>query len=205
MTTSTADPILASNGDHKALSKKLRPELADVWIDRDLSWIAFNERILAEASDPRTPLLERAKFLAIFTSNLDEFFMKRVSALRAGETTEQFARFARLRQRLLSLLQKQADCYRHAIVPGLARHGIRLCSWDNLTDAQREEASTFFDEDISPALTPLVINPERPFPFLEPLHLVGVPAVRPGTRRADDSADEGPCQPETVDSAKGGH
>jgi polyphosphate kinase len=168
MTTSTANPV-ASNGEHKALSRKLRPELADVWIDRDLSWIAFNERVLAEAADPRTPLLERAKFLAIFTSNLDEFFMKRVSARRAGETAEQFAQFVRLRQRLLSLLQKQADCYRHAIVPGLARHGIRLCSWDDLTDAQRDEASDLFDEEISPALTPLVINPERPFPFLSNL------------------------------------
>src|SRR5579863_764273 len=169
MTFSSLTPVSTPNGDHKALNKRLKPELEDVWINRDLSWLAFNERVLAEAADPRTPLLERTKFLAIFTSNLDEFFMKRVSALRAGETTEQFARFARLRQRLLSLLQKQADCYRHAIVPGLARHGIRLRSWDDLTDAQRAEASGLFDEDISPALTQLVINPERPFPFLSNL------------------------------------
>lgn len=147
----------------------MKPELADVWIDRDLSWVALNERVLAEPADPRTPLLERAKFLAICTSNLDEFFMKRVSALRSGETTEQFAQFARLRQRLLSLLQKQADCYRLAIVPGLAQHGISLCGCDDLTDAQREEASGYFDEDISAALTPLTINPDRPFPFLSNL------------------------------------
>jgi len=169
MATSTAKSALVFNGDHKALSKRFKPELTDVWIDRDLSWIAFNERVLAEAADSRTPLLERAKFLAIFTANLDEFFMKRVSALRDGETTEQFAQFVQLRQRLLSLLQKQADCYRLAIVPGLARHGVFLRGWDDLTTAQREEASSHFDEDISAALTPLIIHPDRPFPFLSNL------------------------------------
>src|SRR5579863_8540902 len=169
MTFSSLTPVSTPNGDHKALNKRLKPELEDVWINRDLSWLAFNERVLAEAADPRTPLLERTKFLAIFTSNLDEFFMKRVSALRAGETREQFAQFVRLRQRILSLLQKQADCYRQSITPGLAQHGIALCTWNDLTAAQQEEAAAHFDADISPALTPLVVHPERPFPFLSNL------------------------------------
>src|SRR5215472_145293 len=131
---------LASIGDHGALNTRLSDGLSDVWIDRDLSWLDFNQRVLAEAIDERTPLLERAKFLAIFTSNLDEFFMKRVAVLRGGKTEEQFARFVQLRQRLLPMLQRQAECYRHAIVPMLSRHGIFLRGWDELTDAQHEEA-----------------------------------------------------------------
>lgn len=82
MATSVVSPVLASIGDNGVLNERLTPELSEVWIDRDLSWLAFNERVLAEAIDERTPLLERAKFLAIFNSNLDEFFMKRVSILR---------------------------------------------------------------------------------------------------------------------------
>ncbi|MGD1074185.1 MAG: hypothetical protein ABSB15_29110, partial [Bryobacteraceae bacterium] len=71
-------PALASIGDHGVLNSSLPEPLSGVWLDRDLSWLDFNERVLAEALDERTPLLERAKFLAIFTSNLDEFFMKRM-------------------------------------------------------------------------------------------------------------------------------
>jgi polyphosphate kinase len=169
MATTVVSPVLASIGDHGVLNERLTPELSEVWIDRDLSWLDFNERVLAEAIDERTPLLERAKFLAIFTSNLDEFFMKRVAVLRGVRTEEQFARFVQLRQKLLPMLQKQADCYRHAIIPGLAHRGIFLRGWDELTDAQREEAGAYFDDGVSPALTPLVINPEHPFPFLSNL------------------------------------
>jgi polyphosphate kinase len=169
MATSTVAPVLASIGDHGVLNERLTPELSEIWIDRDLSWLDFNERVLSEAIDERTPLLERAKFLAIFTSNLDEFFMKRVSVLRGAKTEEQFARFVQLRQKLLPMLQKQAECYRNAIVPGLAKHGIFLRGWDDLTNEQREEAAEYFENHVSPALTPLVINPEHPFPFLSNL------------------------------------
>ena len=79
-----ATTVLASIGDHGVLNAALSPALPGIWIDRDLSWLDFNERVLAEALDERTPLLERAKFLAIFTSNLDEFFMKREAVLRHG-------------------------------------------------------------------------------------------------------------------------
>ena len=169
MATSTVNPVLASIGERRVLHKRVTPELSEIWIDRDFSWLAFNERVLAEAIDQRTPLLERVKFLAIVTSNLDEFFMKRVGVLRAGQTATQFGHFVQLRQKLLSMLQRQADCYRHALIPDLAQHGILLRKWNDLTAAQKEEASVLFDEDISPALTPLVINPERPFPFLSNL------------------------------------
>src|ERR1700679_2415462 len=92
-----ATSVLASIGDHGVLNSPLSVELSEVWIDRDLSWLDFNERVLAEALDERTPLLERAKFLAIFTSNLDEFFMKRFAVLRHGKTAEGQALLLRIR------------------------------------------------------------------------------------------------------------
>lgn len=168
-TVSPSTSALASIGDQGVLNERLPPELSEVWIDRDMSWLDFNDRVLAEALDQRTPLLERAKLLAIFTSNLDEFFMKRVAVLRESDTEERSSRFLQLRQKLLPMLQKQSDCFRHAIIPGLAQHGIFLRRWDDLTDAQRAEATAHFEKDISPALTPLVINPEHPFPFLSNL------------------------------------
>ncbi|HTW45210.1 MAG TPA: polyphosphate kinase 1 [Acidobacteriaceae bacterium] len=161
--------VLASIGDHGVLNSQLSPELSEVWIDRDLSWLDFNERVLAEALDERTPLLERAKFLAIFTSNLDEFFMKRVAVLREGQTEAQCALFRELREKLLPMLRRQAQCYRQVLIPELAARGIHLRRWDELTDAQRNEASVYFDQHVSAALTPLVIDPEHPFPFLSNL------------------------------------
>ena len=117
-------PALASIGDHGALNTRLPKKLSDIWIDRDLSWLDFNQRVLAEALDERTPLLERAKFLAIFTSNLDEFVMKRVSVLRQGSGEPQRALLRQVREKLLPMLCAQADCYRKTVVPGLAKHGV---------------------------------------------------------------------------------
>src|SRR6476619_1345186 len=93
--------------------------LADLWLDRDLSWLEFNRRVLAEAHDERVPLLERLKFLAIFTSNLDEFFMKRVGAMRTRAyasgnlaTIEEFnAHILRLREALYPMLLQRAECF----------------------------------------------------------------------------------------------
>jgi len=162
-------PALASIGDHGALNTRLSEGLSDIWIDRDLSWLDFNQRVLAEALDERTPLLERAKFLAIFTSNLDEFFMKRVSVLRQGTAEPQRALLQQVREKLLPMLSQQADCYRKTVVPGLAKHGVLLRRWYELTARQQEEAGDYFDSHISAALTPLVIDPEHPFPFLSNL------------------------------------
>ncbi len=164
-----ASIVLASIGDHGALNASLPSGLQAVWIDRDLSWLDFNERVLAEALDERTPLLERAKFLAIFTSNLDEFFMKREAVLRHGATDAQRALLQQVRDKLLISLQRQAECYRQTIIPGLAKHGVFLRSWNELTPRQQEEGSKFFKSELSPALTPLVIDPVHPFPFLSNL------------------------------------
>jgi polyphosphate kinase len=134
-----------------------------------MGWLDFNDRVLAEAFDQRTPLLERAKFLAIYTSNLDEFFMKRVSALRSGTAPGAAKLFGEVHNRVVRSLQEQADCYRHQIIPKLAAHGIHLKKWDDLTPAQRNEAERYFDSQISAALTPLVFDPAHPFPFLSNL------------------------------------
>jgi len=92
--------VWASIGDRGAFNTELSTSLSEVWLDRDLSWLDFNERVLAEALDKRTPLLERAKFLAIFTSNLDEFFMKRVAVLRQERTAIGLVRLRELRDKL---------------------------------------------------------------------------------------------------------
>src|SRR5580693_4987837 len=132
-----AAPAMVSIGDDGVLNREVSQTLSDVWIDRDLSWLDFNDRVLSEALDERTPLLERVKFLAIFTSNLDEFFMKRMAVLRSGDSAEQRDLLERLRHKLLPSLRLQAECYRQAIIPGLAKHGIALLRWDDLTPGQQ--------------------------------------------------------------------
>src|SRR5271167_1118000 len=121
-----AAPALVSIGDEGVLNAEVSPSLSEVWIDRDLGWLDFNERVLAEALDNRTPLLERAKFLAIVTSNLDEFFMKRVAVLRKASTAEQAGLLKKVRERIVQCLEQQGACFKGTIVPELARHGIYL-------------------------------------------------------------------------------
>ncbi len=150
--------------------------LRAVWMDRDLSWLDFNRRVLSQALDARTPLLERLKFLAIFTSNLDEFFMKRVGAMRTRAyasdnpaTIEEFnAHVATLHKALAPMLLEQAQVFAN-LRPLLAEHGIRLAAWEELTEVQRREASDYFDTHVSPALTPLSLDPSHPFPFMSNL------------------------------------
>jgi polyphosphate kinase len=147
-------------------------DLSGAWIDRDISWLEFNRRVLHEALDERTPLLERVKFLAIFSANLDEFFMKRMSRLadpagRAAPALRELA--ARIRVMVTSMLDEQARCYTQVLRPRLAEHGIRLVGWDDLDPAQRDEASAVFERDISPVLTPLSLDAAHPFPYVSNL------------------------------------
>ncbi len=161
----------AQKYDHKGFVR-------EAWFDRDLSWLEFNRRVLREAQDERTPLLERLKFLGIFTSNLDEFFMKRVGAMRtrayasgSPSNVEAFnAHMVRLRKALFPMLLEQADCFA-ALRPLLAGRGVRLADWEDLNDAQRREASDYFDSHVSPALIPLSLDPSHPFPFMSNLSL----------------------------------
>jgi polyphosphate kinase len=159
--------------DGKARRKSL---VREAWFDRDLSWLEFNRRVLSGALDDRTPLLERLKFLAIFTSNLDEFYMKRVGAMRTRAyasgnpvAVEEFhAHMQRLRAALFPMLVEQAACFER-LRGLLAAKGLRLAKWDELDEAQRAEASEHFDHHVSPALTPLSLDPSHAFPFMSNL------------------------------------
>jgi polyphosphate kinase len=147
-------------------------------LDRDLSWLEFNRRVLHEALDPRTPLLERVKFLAIFNSNLDEFFMKRIARLKRWVAAESDGyvegsppsqKLLRIRQAVLPMLAAQADCYTEVIRPELAHSGIRLLAWPELDEAQHRAANEFFRRTVFPVLTPLAFDPGHPFPFISNL------------------------------------
>jgi len=185
---SRAEMLTAAEGtagqSESAHEPVVRPERNDVlkhaWLDRDIGWLAFNNRVLHEAFDERNPLLERLKFLAIVTSNLDEFFMKRVSVLRGKARVEDLEdpvphagdaryRLAKIGGMVKAMLSEQARCYTDVLLPALARHGIVLATWDQLTAGQRDEASRFFDTHVSPALTPLGFDPAHPFPFMSNL------------------------------------
>lgn len=165
----SAAPSMVSIGDEGVLNREVSATLGDVWIDRDLGWLDFNDRVLAEALDSRTPLLERAKFLAIVTSNLDEFFMKRVAVLRKASSPGHMELLGKVRDRILHSLQEQAACFEGTIVPELDRHGVHLLKWEQLSAAQQAETGAYFDSEISPAVTPLVFDPAHPFPFLSNL------------------------------------
>ena len=159
--------------DNRSRRKSL---LREAWVDRDLSWLEFNRRVLSQALDDRTPLLERLKFLAIFNSNLDEFYMKRVGAMRTrayasrnAVSIDQFhAHMERLRTALFPMLVQQAACFEY-LRPLLAEQGVRLAVWAELDEAQRREAAEYFDQHVSPALTPLSLDPAHPFPFMSNL------------------------------------
>ena len=151
------------------------------YLNRELSWLAFNERVLEEAQDPGTPLLERLKFAAIVASNLDEFFMVRVAGLQhavedgdespdiAGLTPSQqlTAVSARAHEMVASLYRLTID----ELMPALERAGVRIVAWKDLGRAHQVALSTFFREQLLPVLTPLAIDLPRPFPLLSSLSL----------------------------------
>ncbi|MDB5329389.1 MAG: polyphosphate kinase [Phycisphaerales bacterium] len=149
------------------------------FLNRDLSWLEFNRRVLHEALDDRTPLLERLRFLGIFTSNLDEFFMKRVGGLkrqvvagvvsRSAEALVPSQALATIRQAVIPMLERQAQCYTDVLRPALAANGVHLLDWEQLTDAERDEANLYFRANVFPILTPLAVDPGIPFPFMSNL------------------------------------
>jgi len=151
------------------------------YINRELSWIAFNQRVLAQALNEHTPLLEQAKFSAIFSNNLDEFFMVRVASLKsqqeAGVTTRSDDGLTPLEQleaiqaRLRPLLELQQQHYRHSLKRNLFEYGIQLIDYAQLNARQKEWADAYFRSAIFPVLTPLAVDPAHPFPFLSNLSL----------------------------------
>ena len=153
----------------------------DRYINRELSWIAFNERVLAQALDQRTPLLDQAKFSAIFSNNLDEFFMVRVASLKsqveAGITTPSedgktpLEQLLNIRERLIPLLQQQQDHYRKHLRKQLLDHNVQLLDYNQLNNKQQQWVSDTFRHSVFPVLTPLAVDPAHPFPFVSNLSL----------------------------------
>jgi polyphosphate kinase len=152
-----------------------------LYLNRELSWLDFNERVLQLAEDERIPLLERVKFCAIYTTNLDEYYMVRVAGLRdqidAGvENPGQDGRIpsetiALIRERVLELSRRLTDCFEGRLRPALAEHDIRVVAVNELDDDQRAELARHFQKVIFPALTPLAVAPGRPFPYISNLSL----------------------------------
>ncbi|MGH9034770.1 MAG: RNA degradosome polyphosphate kinase, partial [Acidimicrobiia bacterium] len=151
------------------------------YLDRELSWLDFNARVLAMAEDPQTPLLERVKFLSIFSRNLDEFFMIRVAGLTdraaaglgaaATEGLTPTDELQSIRDRTVHLVARQMAAFRNELCPGLAAAGIELTDWGRLGESCRKELSQLFDEQIFPVLTPLSVDPGHPFPYISNLSL----------------------------------
>ncbi|MCC7087279.1 MAG: polyphosphate kinase 1 [Pirellulales bacterium] len=148
----------------------------DLFINRELSWLEFNGRVLEEAEDPQTPLIERVKFLAIFSANLDEFFMVRVAGLREqafGDGAPQdyspdglraVQQLQRITKRTQELVTGQYRCWNEAVRPALAGQGIRLLGPHELSDEQRMAVDRFFRERAMPILTPMAVDPAHPSP-----------------------------------------
>lgn len=163
-------------------SIKAAPPVTDPlprYVDRDLSWLEFNRRVLHEATDPRTPLLERLQFLNIFTTNLDEFFMKRIGAVMYrhsekdaqphGDSEPLVQRLKAIHDTVVPMVDDRAGCLRKQILPQLSGNNIRLLDWDDLTDGEREHANTHFQNSVFPILTPQSVDHSHPFPFMSNL------------------------------------
>ena len=151
------------------------------WSDRELSWLEFNERVLELAEDSDLPLLDRAKYLAIFASNLDEFFMVRVAGLKrriaagiavrsaAGRTPTEV--LGSIHDGVRQLQPRHARLFTDQIKPGLAEASIELLGWEDVTDDERARLHTMFRERVFPVLTPLAVDPSHPFPYISGLSL----------------------------------
>jgi polyphosphate kinase len=154
---------------------------AERYLNRELSWLDFNERVLALAEDRSVPLLERAKFLAIFSQNLDEFFMVRVAGLNdqlaagLGATVPDGMspgeQLAAIRERAGALVERLSRVFVDEIAPKLAESAVGFCAWDDLGEDDRKHLVQVFDEQIFPVLTPLAVDPGHPFPYISNLSL----------------------------------
>ncbi len=165
------------------------------FLNRDIQWLEFNRRVLAQAYDPRNPLLERVRFLAIFGSNLDEFFMKRVGGLRrqidAGvgsppwEPLTPAEQMILIREKVLEQTALATRVFRDELVPELRKESVELLDWSALSAAERTEVEAWYRRNIFPILTPLAVDPGHRFPFISNMSVsLGVLLRRPGESEA---------------------
>src|SRR4051812_23291621 len=157
------------------------PLAPDRYLDRELSWLAFNRRVLDLAEDPTLPVLERTNFLAIFANNLDEFFMVRVAGLKRRIATglavptnvgrAPRAVLADINAAAHVLQIQHADLFNSELRPALEQAGIRIVGWDQLNEAQQQRLHEVFARQIFPVLMPLAVDPAHPFPYISGLSL----------------------------------
>lgn len=174
-----AQPAAADAAKHEGHHHRLHDPA--LYFNRELSWLDFNERVLQLAQDERLPLIERVKYCAIYTTNLDEYYMVRVAGLhdqidagvehpgQDGLTPSET--IAAIRLRVLEQGERLSACFEGELRPALAEHGVRLLDYDELDRAQREQLAEHFQRVIFPALTPLAVAPGRPFPYISNLSL----------------------------------
>ena len=153
----------------------------DRFIDRELSWLAFNERVLELAEDENLPLLERVNFASIFASNLDEFFMVRVAGLKrriatglavissSGFSPEEVLSY--ISRAAHQLQERHAKVFLEKLQPALAEKRIQIVSWDSLDDSEKENLAEYYRKQVFPILTPLAVDPAHPFPYISGLSL----------------------------------
>lgn len=185
-TGTSAEQATQEGGEQSAAVR----DLADpsLYLNREVSWLQFNDRVLALAADPATPLLERLKFLAIFSTNLDEFFMVRVSGLReqvqAGVATRgsdgwtPTETIEAIVKHLGPAMEAESRCFLDQILPALAENGIRVVDVDDLDQSDREYLRDYFLDQVFPVLTPLAVDPGHPFPYISNLSLSLAVTVR---------------------------
>jgi polyphosphate kinase len=177
-----AAPAPAPTPDRRAVERPLRPTPdPEHLLNRELSSLDFNARVLALAENPETPVLERAKFLAIFAGNLDEFYQVRVAGLKrqleAGVLTRSpdgliaHEQLVEIAEKAMKLAQRHAQHFVKDLIPTLARAGIEIVRWREIDANEREELNELFAEKVFPVLTPLAVDSGRPFPFISNLSL----------------------------------
>ncbi|MDB4870766.1 MAG: Polyphosphate kinase, partial [Gemmatimonadales bacterium] len=152
-----------------------------LYINRELSWLAFNARVLHEAFDARNCLLERVKFLSIFSTNLDEFYMVRVAGLRrqiaagvqqvAADGLTPAQQLDAITERVADLMEQQRQCLYDVLLPELKEHGIEIASISDLDETELQRINAFFENQIFPVLTPLAVDPGHPFPYISNLSI----------------------------------
>jgi polyphosphate kinase 1 len=168
--------------DFEAWNPEGDPTLpTDRYLDREISWLAFNQRVLELAEDPSVPVLERANFLAIFASNLDEFFMVRVAGLKRRILTglavptnvgrAPLDVLADISEKAHELQTRHAAAYHELVAPALESAGISIATWDSIDDADRQHLRDLFSQQIFPVLMPLAVDPAHPFPYISGLSL----------------------------------
>jgi polyphosphate kinase len=163
----------------KPVEVAIAPSKSQLFFNRELSLLAFHARVLEEALDTGNPLLERLKFISIFSSNLDEFFMIRVSGLKeeleqgitdvSADGTSPAEQLGQIREHVVKLVAEQARLLREEILPQLHEAGVQFVSYHSLSRHEKENLKDYFLEKIFPILTPLAVDPSHPFPYISPL------------------------------------